>query len=98
MHRLLLLTLFLLPAGARAAEDSLRRVGPSDPNAEVVKAATADAVRNLYHEVSKLPVSFNLNIGQVLTNTDSRDEFMLILEHSNQMGSPRWLDQSTCQV
>src|ERR1051325_4037611 len=97
MHRLLLLSILLFPALAFCA-DPPRRTAASDPAADVVKAATADAVRNLYHEISKLPVSFNLNVGQLLANTDSRDEFMLTLDHANQMGSPRWLDAATCQV
>jgi hypothetical protein len=63
-----------------------------------VRAATNDAVANLLEEVSRVPLTRNLSVGEFVRRTNSADELAKVLQRSQQIGGPRWIDDHTCQI
>ena len=66
---------------------------------ETVSAARARAVAALYGEVSKLPLDDQVTVGSFLKDLGLKDRFIReTLQRADQIGSPRWIDEYTCQV
>jgi len=63
-----------------------------------VRAATKDAVANLLVEVSRVPLTQTMSVGEFVRRTNSADELAKVLQHSQQIGGPRWIDDNTCQI
>src|SRR5215204_1881409 len=64
---------------------------------DTVRAATANAVRNLYTEVGRQQLKPDLSVRKFLRSMEMENEFMKTLQGAEQVGDPRWVD-STCQV
>ena len=84
-----ILTLLCFTPLARAADDAA---------GAQVRAATKDAVANLLDEVSRVPLTRNLSVGEFVRRTNSADELAKVLQRSQQIGGPRWIDDNTCQI
>ncbi len=89
MKCLALIFVLCLAQLAAAAEDAARAQ---------VRAATNDAVANLLEEVSRVPLTRNLSVGEFVRRTNSADELAKVLQRSQQIGEPRWIDDHTCQI
>src|ERR1051325_4004512 len=95
---LLLLLLFWLATPILRA-DTTRRYVPQNDEAvrgDCVRAATSNAVRNLYEEVGRQQLSDNLSVRAYLRSMKMEDEFFKTLRSAEQVGDPRWVN-STCQ-
>ena len=86
--------LVVIAAGFARAQESHK----DDAGKSQVLAATKDAVANLLDEVSRVPLTSRLTVGEFLRQTRSTDEMMKVLQRAQQMGGARWLDDHTCQV
>lgn len=85
----ILILLSSLAGAARAAPD---------PAEAQVRAATKDAVANLYDEVSRAPLTGGMSVGDFVRRTNSADELAKVLQRAQQIGGPRWIDENTCQI
>jgi hypothetical protein len=65
--------------------------------AETVRAAQADGIRALNAEISRLPLAGGWTVGRFLDEFDTDKEFPGELQAANQIGAPRWVE-NTCQV
>lgn len=65
--------------------------------ADTIRAAQANAVQNLYAEIARLQLGGPWTVGNYLTAIEGQDEFTKFLESANQVGGPRWMNE-TCQV
>jgi hypothetical protein len=72
--------------------------GAEDAARAQVRAATNDAVANLLEEVSRVPLTRNLSVGEFVRRTNSTEELAKVLQRSQQIGEPRWIDENTCQI
>ncbi len=97
-----LILLVLLSGTAAFAAEPAAPVAVFRPDAanpaDTVRAATARSVAALLEGVSQLRLDPRYNVGQFLSETASRDEFVKDLQRADQIGEPRWLDRFTCQV
>src|SRR3954469_21355225 len=99
MHLRPAVLLLLLSAPIFAADTTRRAVPEADENVrtDTVRAATANAVHNLYEEVARQPLTPDLSIRSYLRSMHLEDEFYKTLQSAEQVGDPRWV-KSTCQV
>lgn len=101
--RLLLFALPFLPSGAILAADqapSEKEVVQLDRGAaaETLRAASRRAVESLYDHISAESITSTVTVGSFIKDLDVKHEFMKTLYRADQIGGPRWLDQSTVQV
>jgi hypothetical protein len=94
MKRVVILLLVMIAAGLARGEEPAR----DDAGRSQVMAATKDAVDNLLDEVSRVPLTSRLNVGEFLRQTRTTEEMVKVLQRAQQMGGARWLDDHTCQV
>jgi hypothetical protein len=66
--------------------------------ADTIRAATANAVRNLYDEVGRQPLGQNLTIKEYLKTLKAENDFLSTLQSAEQVGDPRWVKNHTVQV
>ncbi len=96
----LLLSLLFWLATPILGADTTRRYAPQydeTSRSECVRAATSNAVRNLYEEVGRQQLTDNLSVRTYLRSMKMEDEFLKTLQSAEQVGDPRWV-RSTCQV
>jgi hypothetical protein len=96
---LLLSVLFCLATPMLGAETT-RRYAPQYDEAvrsDTVRAATSNAVRNLYNEVARQQLAPNLSVRTYVRSMKLEDDFLKTIQSAEQVGDPRWVD-STCQV
>ena len=91
--------LFALATPLLGAQTTRRYVPQYDESvrSDCVRAATANAVRNLYDEVGRQQLSPNLSVRGYLHSMKLEDDFLKTLQSAEQVGDPRWV-ASTCQV
>jgi len=96
---LLLSLLFWLATPILGAETTRRYAPQYDEavRADTIRAATSNAVRNLYEEVGRQQLSDNLSVRAYLHSMKLEDDFVKTLQSAEQVGDPRWVN-STCQV
>lgn len=82
-------TLLVLPAVGRAQDD---------PRRVQIEAATERAVDRLRADIGAARITPNLTVDDFLRRTASSDELRKVLQESQQIGGPRWIDDQTCQV
>jgi hypothetical protein len=64
---------------------------------ETIRAAQADGIRALNSEISRLPLAAGWTVGRFLSDFDTENQFPAELAAANQIGAPRWVE-NTCQV
>jgi hypothetical protein len=64
---------------------------------ETVRAAQEDGVRALKAEISRLPLGGGWTVGRFVGEFDANNDLMSELRVANQIGAPRWVE-NTCQV
>src|SRR5689334_6563325 len=94
MKRVVVVLLVVIGAGLSRGQEPAR----DDVGRSQVLAATKDAVDNLLDEVSRVPLTSRLSVGEFLRQTRSTEEMVKVLQRAQQMGGARWLDDHTCQV
>ena len=74
--------------------------GADDPYRAQIDAATANAADLLRSDISQVPITSQLTIGQFIERTGSEEQFLAALRRAQQVGDPRWLDpeKQVCQV
>lgn len=70
----------------------------ADTKSAKIQAATNNAVNALMADVSRQPISGNLAVRDLLRQTQGTDAMRATLQEADQIGGPRWIDESTCQV
>ena len=65
--------------------------------AETVRAAEGDGIRSLNSQISRLPLGGGWTVGRFVGEFDVENELLSELAMANQIGAPRWVD-NTCQV
>jgi hypothetical protein len=95
----LLSLLFCLATPLLGAETTRRYAPQYDESvrSDCVRAATSNAVRNLYDEVGRQQLANNLSVRAYLRSMKLEDDFLRTLQSAEQVGDPRWVD-SMCQV
>ncbi|HEV8604855.1 MAG TPA: hypothetical protein VGQ99_05785 [Tepidisphaeraceae bacterium] len=95
----LLFFLLLLATPLLGADTTRRYVPEYDPSirSDTIRAATSNAVRNLYDEVARQPLTPQLSIRSYLKTMKLEDDFLKTLQSAEQVGDPRWVNH-TCQV
>src|SRR5207245_1489002 len=96
----LLLLLLVWMATPLLGADTTRRYAPQydeSVRSDTVRAATSNAVRNLYDEVGRQQLADNLSVRAYLRSMKLEDDFLKTLQSAEQVGDPRWV-KSTCQV
>lgn len=73
-------------------------VKSADTKSARIQAATNNAVNALMADVSRQPISGNLAVRDLLRQTQGTDAMRATLQEADQIGGPRWIDESTCQV
>src|SRR6266850_2848872 len=96
---LLFLLLFCMATPLLGADTTRRYVPQYDESvrSDCVRAATSNAVRNLYDEVGRQQLADNLSVRAYLRTMKLEDDFLKTLQSAEQVGDPRWV-KSTCQV
>src|SRR5258706_4518071 len=82
------------------AADTTRKFIPENDEgvrSDTVRAATSNAVRNLYDEVGRLPITRDWTVRTYLKSVRARDDFVKTLQSAEQVGDPRWVNHM-CQV
>jgi hypothetical protein len=72
--------------------------GAEDPARAQIRAATRDATTNLLDEVSRVPLTRTMSVGDFLNRTGSTAELVKALQGAQQIGGARWIDDNTCQI
>src|SRR6266850_1956721 len=96
----LLFLLLLCLATPLLGADTTRRYVPQydeSVRSDCVRAATSNAVRNLYDEVGRQQLTEKLTVRAYLRPMTLEDDFLKTLQSAEQVGDPRWV-KSTCQV
>jgi hypothetical protein len=96
----LLLSLLFCMATPLMGDQTTRRYAPQydeSTRSDTVRAATANAVRNLYDEVGRQQLKPDLSVRKYLRSMEMENEFIRTLQGAEQVGDPRWVD-SMCQV
>lgn len=95
----LLLLLLLLATPIPGAETTRRYAPQYDESvrSDCVRAATSNAVRNLYEEVARQQLGPDLSVRKYLRAMKLEDDFLKTLSGAEQVGDPRWVS-SICQV
>ncbi len=65
---------------------------------ENTRAAAGRAVSGLYDQISRQRLAPSLTVGEFLSDLNLEAEFMRGLSRADQVGAPRWIDKTTCQV
>src|SRR3954464_2486809 len=97
---LLLLLLCICQATPILGADTTRRAVPQyseSVRSDCVRAATNNAVRNLYEEVGRQQLGTNLTVRGYLRSMKLEEDFLKTLQSAEQVGDPRWVN-SICQV
>src|SRR5258706_4588949 len=96
---LLLLLLFCVATPLLGADTTRRYVPQYDESvrSDCVRAATSNAVRNLYDEVGRQQLTDKLSVRAYLRSIKLEDDFLKTLQSAEQVGDPRWVN-SMCQV
>src|ERR1041385_3701594 len=93
--------LFLLTLSAPLlAANTTRRYAPEGEEtmrAATVRAATSNAVRNLYDDVGSQQSTADVSVRSYLRRMLMEGDFRKTLQSAEQVGDPRWVS-STCQV
>ncbi len=88
-----------IPAMAQSAALATSLRAAPDPAAEAAaRGAAARAVSVLFSRIAASDAAPNVTVGQLLDRTRSVDAFGRVLEDAEQIGGPRWIDDTTCQV
>jgi hypothetical protein len=98
--RLLPLFFLLLLATPLLGADTTRQYVPQydeSLRSDTVRAATTNAVRSLYDEVARQPLTPELSVRAYLKSMKLEDAFLTTLQGAEQVGDPRWVNH-TCQV
>ena len=93
----LLLSLLLCLATPIFGANTTRNYVSQGDRSDTVRAATSNAVRNLYDEVGRQQLKPNLSVRAYLRSMEMENEFIRTLQGAEQIGEPRW-QNSTCQV
>jgi len=96
---LLLSLLFCLATPILGADTTRRSVPQYDESvrSDCVRAATNNAVRNLYDEVGRQQLGPNLTVRSYLRSMKLEEDFLKTIQSAEQIGDPRWVN-STCQI
>jgi hypothetical protein len=89
--------LSVLAAGALAGPPPVQ-VLVSDPHDAEIAAATDNARAALRLQLLDWPITPTLTVDDLLEHSSKTRPFESVLEHAQQMGGIRWLDDQTCQV
>jgi len=73
-------------------------VRPADVRQAKIEAATNNAVNALMADVQRQPITNNIAVRDFVSRTQSEDALMATLREADQIGGPRWIDESTCQI
>jgi hypothetical protein len=66
--------------------------------AETVRAANRRAVEALFDQVAANTITSKVTVGSLVKKLDAKDEFLRTFFRADQIGGPRWIDESTVQV
>jgi hypothetical protein len=72
--------------------------GADDARRAQVQAAASNAASNLREQVLRMPLSRTVDVRQFVDRTRSDSALSAALQNAQQIGSPRWVDDRTCQV
>ena len=90
---LLLLLLFCLATPILGAETTRHAPQYDESNrSDCVRAATSNAVRNLYEEVGRQQLGANLTVRGYLRSMKLEEDFLKTLQSAEQVGDPRWVN------
>ncbi len=71
---------------------------PADVKAAKIQAATNNAVNVLMADVSRQPLTGNIAVRDLLRRAQGEEAMRATLQEADQIGGPRWIDESTCQI
>jgi hypothetical protein len=72
--------------------------GADDARRAQVQAAASNAASNLREQVLRMPLSRTVDVRQFVDRTHTDSALSAALQDAQQIGSPRWVDDRTCQV
>jgi hypothetical protein len=61
-------------------------------------AANASGVRVLMNDIGQQTIQPGLSVRDLLDRTGGQADLATLLQHAQQIGGPRWVDDQTCQV
>jgi hypothetical protein len=74
------------------------QASPTEARQQKIDAASANAVKVMMADLSRQPITANVNVRQFLDRTNGQDSMVNTLREADQIGGPRWIDENTCQV
>lgn len=95
---LLMLISLIGPGPALADEPMQATVLNRSAASETIQAARNQAVASLSEQLAPLEIGPGTTVAQFVRQLRIRDEFTKIVRQADQIGAPRWLDESTVQI